>query len=298
MTTLLLFVGALALSVFVFEISSSILAAASTFGKNRLDAVADRESGTRMPTRRTTWEAILIAIFPGRFDASKAKNSANVVDLLRRSGYPVDTPGEFYAGAIRTFSMFLLVGGAAAGLLATTEFGFLGPVVAGAMILVGLRRPYSRLKLLAKKRAETVKSNMLIGLSVLDALLTAGVATQEALRRTAAVGGPFNNLLALLVARMEIEPVDKAIATTRAHVPDPYDVEMDLFLRDVEDYFVSNRPLASSVRALREAVHRAVVEATEARAALVKQRAGLFGVLSVLGLVLGLIAPYMGQGMG
>jgi hypothetical protein len=40
-----------------------------------------------------------------------------------------------------------------------------------------------------------------------------------------------------------------------------------------------------------------VVELTEARAALVRQRAGLFGVLSVLGLVLAIIAPFMGAGL-
>lgn len=293
MTTLLIFLGALALSVLVFELGNALQSAAETFGKGRLNVVASQpQDGNK--DKRTTWEALLIAVFPNRFDASRARDSANVVDLLRRSGYPVDTPGEFYAGAMRTFSVFLLVGGLAAGLLASANMAFLSPLVAGMAILVGLRRPYVHLKSLAKKRGETVKSNMLIGLSVLDALLSSGVATQEALRRTAAVGGPFNNLLALLVARMEIEPVDKAIATTRAHVPDPYDVEVDLFLRDIEDYFVNNRPVATSVRALRESVHRAVVEATEARAALVKQRAGLFGVLSVLGLVLGILAPYLG----
>jgi hypothetical protein len=35
-----------------------------------------------------------------------------------------------------------------------------------------------------------------------------------------------------------------------------------------------------------------VVEATEERAALVRQRAGLFGVMAVLGLVLAIIAPF------
>ena len=36
---------------------------------------------------------------------------------------------------------------------------------------------------------------------------------------------------------------------------------------------------------------------TEERAALVRQRAGLFGVMAVLGLVLAIIAPFMGSGL-
>ena len=39
-------------------------------------------------------------------------------------------------------------------------------------------------------------------------------------------------------------------------------------------------------------MHRSVVELTEARAALVRQRSGLFGVLAVVGLVLAIIAPF------
>jgi hypothetical protein len=40
-----------------------------------------------------------------------------------------------------------------------------------------------------------------------------------------------------------------------------------------------------------------VVEMTEARAALVRQRSGLFGVLAVVGLVLAIILPFMGAGL-
>ena len=53
-------------------------------------------------------------------------------------------------------------------------------------ILLGLRRPYVRLKTLAKKRAESLRNNMLIGLSVLSSLLSSGVGVQEALRRMSA----------------------------------------------------------------------------------------------------------------
>ena len=167
--------------------------------------------------------------------------------------------------------------------------------IAAVFVFLGLRRPYVNLKQTAKKRGEVLRNNMLIGLSVLGSLLNAGVGVQEALRRTANVGGPFCNLMGLLVARMGVEGFESAIQTTRAHLPDPKDVEASLFLRDVEDFFRTNRPLASSVGALRDAVHRSVVENTEARAALVRQRSGLFGVMAVVGLVFSIIAPFLGS---
>ena len=97
--------------------------------------------------------------------------------------------------------------------------------------------------------------------------------------------------------RMEVEDFTKAIEVTRAHLPDPKDVEANLFLRDIYDFFANNRPVLSSVQGLQESVHRSVVETTEERAALVRQRAGLFGVMAVLGLVLAIIAPFMGSGL-
>src|SRR5690606_35993090 len=82
------------------------------------------------------------------------------------------------------------------------------------------------------------------------------VGVQEALRRTASVGGPFCNLLGLLVARMEVEDFSKAVEVTRAHLPDPADVEANLFLRDIYDFFANNRPVLSSMQGLQESVHR------------------------------------------
>ena len=96
---------------------------------------------------------------------------------------------------------------------------------------------------------------------------------------------------------MEVEDFTKAVEVTRAHLPGPADVEANLFLRDIYDFFANNRPVLSSVRGLQESVHRSVVETTEARAALVRQRAGLFGVMAVLGLVLAIIAPFMSSGL-
>jgi len=295
--TFFAFLGALSLSVLAFELMSVFQTAFSMFGSNRL---MNFQSPTSTK-RRSTWEALLVAILPGRFDPDQARNMADVVSLLRRAGYPYDTPGEFYAVAIRDFSIFLAVGGMLAGALAATLAPgasiAAAPVIALIFIFLGLRRPYVRLKTLAKKRAESLRNNMLIGLSVLSSLLSSGVGVQEALRRASTVGGPFCNLLGLLVARMEVEDFTKAVEVTRAHLPDPADVEANLFLRDIYDFFANNRPVLSSVQGLQESVHRSVVETTEARAALVRQRAGLFGVMAVLGLVLAIIAPFMGAGM-
>ncbi|MEP0807241.1 MAG: hypothetical protein HRF47_17300 [Chloroflexota bacterium] len=292
--TLLAFLGALSLSVLAFEILNVFQSAFNTFGGNRLMNIHPTAPRTK---KCSTWDALLVAILPGRFDPNQAKNTADVISLLRRAGYPYDTPGEFYAVAIRDFSTFLLVGGMLAGALAAMNILAAAPVIAMIFILLGLRRPYVRLKTLAKKRAESLRNNMLIGLSVLSSLLSSGVGVQEALRRASTVGGPFCNLLGLLVARMEVEDFTKAIEVTRAHLPDPADVEANLFLRDIYDFFANNRPVLSSVQGLQESVHRSVVEATEARVALVRQRAGLFGVMAVLGLVLAIIAPFAGSGL-
>ena len=291
--TFFAFLGALSLSILTFELMSVFQTAFSTFGGNRLMNVHT----TASTKRRSTWEALLVAILPGRFDPDQARNMADVISLLRRAGYPYDTPGEFYAVAIRDFSIFLAVGGLLAGALAAMNMIAVAPLIALIFIFLGLRRPYVRLKTLAKKRAESLRNNMLIGLSVLSALLSSGVGVQEALRRTSTVGGPFCNLLGLLVARMEVEDFTKAVEVTRAHLPDPADVEANLFLRDIYDFFANNRPILSSVMGLQESVHRSVVETTEARAALVRQRAGLFGVMAVLGLVLAIIAPFLGAGL-
>lgn len=289
--TFFAFLGALSLSVLAFELLSVFQNAFSVFGSNRL--IRNQSSSTR----RSTWDALLVAILPGRFDLNQARNMADVISLLRRAGYPYDTPGEFYAAAIRDFSVYLAVGGMLAGALAAMKMIAFAPVIAMIFVLLGLRRPYVRLKMLAKKRSEGLRNNMLIGLSVLGSLLSSGVGVQEALRRASTVGGPFCNLLGLLVARMEVDDFGKAIEVTRAHLPDPNDVEANLFLRDIYDFFANNRPVLSSVQGLQESVHRMVVEMTEARAALVRQRSGLFGVLAVVGLVLAIILPFMGAGL-
>lgn len=287
---LLIFIAALSLSVIAFEVLSALQGGLS---RGRLEGLAPG-TGAAPASRRSTWHALLVVLWPGRFDPEKARGKTDVISLLRRAGYPYATPGDFYAASVRTFSLYLLIGGLLAGALLSTGSGTLPAVGVGAVFIVlGLRRPYVQLKMLARKRAEALQRNMLTGLAVLHSLMASGVGVQEALRRTSVIGGPFCNLLGLLTARMSVDPYRKAMETARAHLPDPEDVEANLFLRDVDDFFTNQRPLLSGVQSLQEAVHRFVVEETAARAALVRQRSGLFGVLAVMGLVVAIIAPFL-----
>ncbi len=293
---LLVFLGALSLAVLAFELLTTLQAALSSYGRLRTAGrlVGATAEGAPTPARRSTWEALLLALFPRRFGLLPDKGSMDVADLLRRSGYPYDTPGEFYAAAVQTFAAFLLLAGIVAGALAALGQPLAAPFVALALIILGLRWPHARLKSLARRRAEALRSNLLLGLSVLESLLSSGVQVQEALRRTAGIGGPFNNLLGLLVARMKVEDFERAIQTARSHLPDSSDMEAQLFLQDLDDFFVRGRPILDSVQALREAARRGMVEATEARASLVRQRSSLYGILAVLGLLFFLIGPFLG----
>lgn len=282
-----IFLGALALSILTFELTSF-----ATQPRIRARLKGIQAEPFARPPQRSTWWAILTVLLPARFNPENPQTHASVVSWLRRTGYPFDGPGDFYAHAVQVFSGFLMVGGLLAGLLFSLGQPLSGLLLATVFVFLGLRRPYTHLKTRARQRAEGMRSNMLTGLAMLNALMSSGVGVQEALRRTASVGGPFCNLLGLLIARMEVEDVRRALETVKAHLPDPDDIESQLFLRDVEAFFVHNRPLLASVQALQEAIHRNVIEATEARAALVRQRSGLFGVMAVIGLVLSLIAPF------
>lgn len=290
MITAIAFVGAVAAMVVAYEIGSRILAPLSV---SRLDA--PREAGYAVSEVKTPslWDAILLAAFPGWFGRANPKRTETVVDLLRRAGYPFDSPGSFYAFAIRVFTqdmILLALFSAVVVLLGFPEF--ILPLGA-LMVYDGLTRPYNHLKALIRVRNQAFRNNLLAGLSTLQSLLAAGVGVQEAMRRTAEVGGPFCNLLLLLVTRMEIEPFDRAMEAVRKHLPDPNDIEVNLFLRDVEAYFTNNRPLLPGVTALQKSVHRLTIEETEKRASLIKQRAGLFGILAVVGMMITLILPFL-----
>ena len=127
------FLGALSVATFVFEILSAFQY--GIFRHSRLDGAF--QDANKIPQRRSTWDAALIAIFPKRFDPEQAKNKLDVVGLIRRAGYPYDTPGEFYAVAIREFSKYLLVGGLMAGALATNGMLVAAPLFAAFYIYLG-----------------------------------------------------------------------------------------------------------------------------------------------------------------
>ena len=283
------FIASLALALVALEIGNAIQS--STFGRSRLDGASTGE--VQVSPRRSTWDALLIAVLPSRFDANREATNSNVIDLLRRAGYPYNTPGEFYAAAIKLFTVYLVAGALTAGVLVMLGLGIAAPVLAAAFIYLGLTRPYANLKALAKKRAEGMRNNMLVGLAVLESLLASGQGVQESMRSASHVGGPFCNWMGLLVARMEIESHEKAIETAQAHVPDPDDVDMQLFLRDIYDHFVHGRPILPSITALRVSVHRNILEATERRVSVILQRTSILGIFAVVGLILSIILPFM-----
>jgi len=291
--TFFAFIAAFALAILAHELVSAIQVAFVGRWNNPLNTPTLTHSDIPNQRSRTTLEAILLAVFPKHFDEGQATNVTDVVGLLRRSGYVYATPGEFYAAAIRDFSQFLLIGMVLAVGLVILDMPVAAMPVLVIYIVLGLRRPYARLKSAARKREFATKNNMLLGLSVLESLLTVSTGSQTAFAETAKIGGPFCNLLALLSVQIEKGGPDKAIEIVSAHLPTPNDIEANLFLADVLAYYKEMRPILSSVSALRESVHRLVLDATEERAALVRQRANLFGIFSVIGLLIALIAPYM-----
>lgn len=289
------FLAALSLAIVAHEIAAMIQVL--IFGRRRTILEGPRVADdVDIPQKRrgTTLDAILLAVFPRRFDERYANNVTDVVGLLRRSGYYYATPGEFYAAAISDFSQYLLIGAALAVGLVILDLPLAAVPILILYIVLGLRRPYSRLMRVAKKRDDAMKNNMLLGLSVLESLLSVSTGAQTAFAETAKIGGPFCNLLALLAVQIEKSPPDKAVEVVAAHLPNPRDVEANLFLADVLAYFQESRRILSGVSALRISMHRLVLDNTEERAALVRQRANLFGIFSIVGLLLALILPYMG----
>ncbi len=138
MMTFLAFLGALSAAILVFEVISAIRWGG--FRRSRLAGLSQGDQdGDR---RRSTWDALLLAIFPQRFaPLESAKEYANVTGLLRRSGYPYDTPGEFFAAAMHTFTLYLLIGGLLAGTMVALKMTAAAPVL--ALIQMPLILPYS-----------------------------------------------------------------------------------------------------------------------------------------------------------
>ncbi len=105
------FLAALCLVIVEHEIAALIQVV--IFGPRRSILEAPRVADDlEIPKKRrgTTLDAILLAVFPKRFDECFASNATDVVALLRQSGYYYATPREFYAAAIRDFSQYLVIG--------------------------------------------------------------------------------------------------------------------------------------------------------------------------------------------
>lgn len=292
--TFLAFLTALAGAVLVYDVLDLLWPRRTPPSRWDVTIEGERtETETERPS--SAWYAILGVVFPTWFDPQRARTRESVEDLIRRAGYhPYDSPESFYTAAMMEFGKGLVKAAFAAVVFYQADMRPLVPVVAAALLWLAWRRPYVNLRKSAQARARAMRQNMLPGLAQMEALLDAGVGVQEALRRTANLGGPFCNLLGFLVARMEVEGVQEAFRTVERHVPDPTDTNLMLFLQDVEAYFLQQRPLNESVRALRLAVHRDLVNATRERAALVKRTAGLFGIFAVVGMVVALLLPLIG----
>ncbi len=240
----------------------------------------------------SSWMAVFGGFLPRFFDEKRMLRRADVIALIRRAGYtPYATPGEFYAAWLASLAQGLLLALFGGVFIVSAGLPVLA-VIYGAMVVLAFhRRPFVRLRQAVQRRADLMRQNMLLGLTQLSVFLEAGMGVQEALRRVGQLGGPFCNLLAFFVARLEVEDVTRALQRLEEHLPDPTDVNMRLFLQDLEGYFLRQRPLTRAVQALRDAVRREIKNATLARAARVKRRAGLYGILAVLGMLISGVLP-------
>jgi Flp pilus assembly protein TadB len=234
--------------------------------------------------------AVLMAVWPSRFDPSRARGRENVVALLRRAGYPYPSVAAFYAAAARDLAGMALVGGMLAGLAGLGGAAPVGVVLAALAIFYGLRRPYARLRARIRRRTERTRQNMLPTLALLEAMLDAGLGTTEALRRAAALRGPFANLLEFLLAQLNAQPsVAAALDRLEEHLPDPQDPETQIFVGDLRAHLLRQAPLRPAVASAAEAAARRILYEAEARASRVQRQAGLWGILAVGGLVITLL---------
>lgn len=295
METAIAFVGAAAVALGVYELLSRLRGRPI----RRLPAAPAEPAWPEMASL-PAYAAPLATLLPDRFHPGYARGREGILDLLRRAGYPYPTLGAFYATAVLEFARTLLVVGAVAAALMLLGSGPVPILIMGTMLIArALRRPTAQLQQLVRNRAAAFRANAVVGLSALHALLEAGVSPTEAMRRVGeTVGGPFCNWLGFLSARMETEGhLEAALRTAEAHLPDPGDVEMRLLVQAVRDHFERGMPLAPAVGELREALRRAMVEETAARAARIRRQAGLAGFLANVGMVLAFILPVMAGGL-
>lgn len=246
--------------------------------------------------RRGLLGAVLAVLWPARFDPARAPG--DLAARLRRSGYYYPTVGDYYAARVRDFGLAFVVGIFLPGALAA-NFGLPAGLVAAPLALLfavyGARRTDGRLRRVTARRAEALPFGMLPVLVVFRSLLAAGVDYQEALRRAAAAA-PEGAVFAWVVRRLlrvleETGELRLALAEAEADLPDPADPHARGFLRALALHGERGYGLLEPTDAVIRSLSRELVERTEARAAVIRQRAGLFGVFAVLGMVFSVVAP-------
>jgi len=290
MTLFLGFLSALLLLVAVYEIAQALLSRKPT--PTRLEGPVV-ESQLQVEEKKVPmWVALLGVLFPKLFDREEILRRKNIVELIRRSGYyPYTSPGDFYAALLASTGTGILLAGIIAGLLTLVGAAPIGLILAALVLYSAYDRPYARLERAIRERAAQMRQNMLLGLSQLVVFLDAGLGVQEALRATGRLGGPFCNLMAFIAARLQAEPAVQALERAWDHVPDPKDTNLRLFFNDLRGYFLHQRPLAQSLRALLESVRQELINETEARASKVQQRLGLYGIFAILGMLASALLP-------
>jgi Flp pilus assembly protein TadB len=263
-------------------------------------AVEGLVRGRRRPLRpdraeRGFWETWLVVLWPQRFD--RARLPADLRTLLRRAG-PAITPDVYIGWCLRGLTLGVLAAlawGIGLGLVLGLPFGLGGAAFA---LAYGLRYPRSRLRRTVAARARALPFNMLPVLVVLRALLEAGVSLQEALERAARLEGVFAEVLQGFLARLQVQPVGQALQETAADLPDPQDPLARSFFRALELHLGRGHRLGEPLDALIRALTRELVERTEARAALCRRQAGLYGVAAVVGMVIAIVLPAVGLLLG
>ena len=110
MEYLIIFVGAVTAAILIFELMNALTQSALVGGQDRLSYGPSSDAGRTLAVRkRSSLDAILIAVLPERFDPERATGVPNVVDMLRRAGYLFEKSAvELYAAAVRDFATFLL----------------------------------------------------------------------------------------------------------------------------------------------------------------------------------------------
>jgi len=300
MLTFVAFVFAIALCVFVFEILNSILVRKGADPRNeaqiRLDSMPAPEDQDTKVYKRNTLESFILALWPSRFDPNAARDRETVESLLRRSGYYYKTVGEFYAAALRDFVMFLVVGVVMIILMSMMNMAVVGVVMAALLIYNGLRWPYGRLKNVAKQRADALQNNMLVGLSVIEAITSAGKGMDKATKVAAGVGGPFCAILGYYnyMVTKGGNNVETALEAAKTFLPDRNNLDAVLFLDTLKDISSGEQSrLVQVVRAHRLETHRKILNSAEERASKVRSRAVLYGFMAAVGMILTLVLPYV-----